>query len=222
MVPTILTATRSQASQSAEAYRLIKEQIVTLKLAPASFIDEAALSEALGIGRTPIREALIRLSLENLIIIMPRRGTIVADLNTSDLQKLYEIRLALESMAVRLAAERATPGEIARMEAWSSHVDATLPGGDVYALLELDFQGHRLFVQATHNEFLADSVERLLGPSERLCHWYAARERLGPLIGAIAEQQAIVQAIKVRDGTRAAELMRHHIGDFQTALLSIR
>ena len=92
MVPTILTVARSQVSQSSEAYRMIKEQIITLALSPGSLLDEAQLSEQLGIGRTPIREALIRLSLENLIIILPRRGTIVADLNASDLHKLYEIR----------------------------------------------------------------------------------------------------------------------------------
>jgi DNA-binding GntR family transcriptional regulator len=222
VVPTILTATRSHASQSALAYQQIKDQIVRLKLPPASFIDEGQLSEELGIGRTPIREALIRLALENLIIILPRRGTIVADLNTSDLQKLYEIRLALETTAVRLAAERASAPELARLEDWSARVDAAIPAGDIYALLELDFEGHRLFVQATHNEFLADAVERLLGPSLRLCHWFAAREKLHPLVPAIVEQQAIVAAIKAGEGERAAQLMHHHIADFQAALLRIR
>jgi DNA-binding GntR family transcriptional regulator len=222
MVPTILTATRSQVSQSVEAYRRIKERIITLKLPPASFIDETQLSEELGIGRTPIREALIRLSLENLIIILPRRGTIVADLNASDMHKLYEIRLALETTAVRLAAERATADEIAALEAWSAQAAEAIKVGDVLTLLEIDIEGHRLFVQATHNEFLADAIERLLGPSLRLCYWFAARQKLHALAPAIAEQRQIVEAIKAGDGEGAAELMRRHITDFQAALLTIR
>jgi DNA-binding GntR family transcriptional regulator len=222
MVPTILTATRRVGSQSAEAYHRIKERIITLKLPPASFIDEAQLSEELGIGRTPIREALIRLALENLIIILPRRGTIVADLNASDMHKLYEIRLALETTAVRLAAERATADEIAAMDDWSAQAAEAILTGDVLALLEIDIEGHRLFAQATHNEFLADAIERLLGPSLRLCYWFAARQKLHALPIAIAEQREIVEAIKLGDSNRAADLMHHHIADFQAALLTIR
>jgi DNA-binding GntR family transcriptional regulator len=222
MVPTILTVARGQVSQSSEAYRLIKAQIITLALPPGSLIDETQLSEQLGIGRTPIREALIRLSLENLIIILPRRGTIVADLNASDLHKLFEIRLALETTAVRLAAERASAAEIAGMEAWASQAGELLAEGDVYAVLLSDIEAHRLFVRASHNEFLVDSVERLLGPSLRICNWFAARQRLSALPAAVEELRQIVGAIKAGDGARAAELMRHHIADFQQELLTIR
>jgi DNA-binding GntR family transcriptional regulator len=220
MVPTILSATRGPASQSVDAYRLIKEQIITLKLPPASFIDDARLSEELGIGRTPIREALIRLALEHLIIILPRRGTIVADLNISDLHKLFEIRLSLEPTAVRLAAERATPEEIAQMEAWSARAVETIRAGNIYDLLKVDIEAHRLFLQATHNEFLADAVERLFGPSLRLSHWFAARQKLTTLPAAVEEQRATVEAIKAGDGERAAALIYHHISDYQMALLS--
>jgi DNA-binding GntR family transcriptional regulator len=222
MVPTFLTVTRSQVSQSAIAYEQIKERIITLKLPPARFIDEAQLSDELGLGRTPIREALIRLSLEHLVIIMPRRGTLVADLNVSDMQKLYEIRLALETTSVRLAAERATLDEITEMDAWAERAAEALEGGDVYQLLGEDVQAHRLFVRATHNDFLAESVERLLGPSQRLCYWYASRQRLTALAPAVEELRAIVEAIKARDGDRAAQLMHMHIADFQESLLSIR
>jgi DNA-binding GntR family transcriptional regulator len=222
MVPTFLTVTRSQASQSAIAYEQIKERIVTLKLPPARFVDENRLGEELGLGRTPVREALIRLSLENLVIIMPRRGTLVADLNVSDMQKLYEIRLALETMAVRLAAERATADEIAAMDGWAERAAAALDRGDVYELLLIDVEAHRLFVQATHNDFLADSIERLLGPSQRLCYWFASRQRLTALPPAVEELRAIVGAIKAGDGERAAQLMHAHIADFQASLLAIR
>src|SRR5690242_5497249 len=118
---TMLTSSHTRRaranSQSGEAYRLIKEQIITLALPPAALIDEARLMADLELGRTPIREALQRLALENLVVILPRRGTIVADLNMSDLQKIFEIRVDLEVYVVRLAARRASAAQIDAMEA---------------------------------------------------------------------------------------------------------
>ena len=78
--------------------------IVTLELAPGSVIDEAELQEELQMGRTPIREALKRLSLESLVSIVPRRGMFVTNIGINDLQRLLEVRLELETLAVRLAA----------------------------------------------------------------------------------------------------------------------
>lgn len=110
MLPaTLLTVSRQLRatgdSQSEVAYRILKEKIVNLELPPASLLNEAELMAELDLGRTPIREALQRLALENLVVILPRRGTIVADLNLSDLQKIFEVRLELEVYAARLAAE---------------------------------------------------------------------------------------------------------------------
>ena len=90
------------------AYRAIKARIVALEMPPASVVDETALVDELGVGLTPVRQALRRLALENLVVILPRRGTLVADLNASDLSKIYEMRVELETLAARLAAERAT------------------------------------------------------------------------------------------------------------------
>ncbi len=145
-------------SQSSDAYHLIKEKIITLELPPASVIDEARLIAELGLGRTPIREALQRLALDNLVVILPRRGTIVADLNMSDLQKIFEIRIELETYAVRLAAERATSTEIAAMEALFHNADAVIHDGDNDRLIRLDHEAHRLLAEAAHNEFLEDRI----------------------------------------------------------------
>src|SRR6266496_4014258 len=157
-------------SQSSDAYHLIKEKIITLELPPASVIDEARLIAELGLGRTPIREALQRLALDNLVVILPRRGTIVADLNMSDLQKIFEIRIELEVYGVRLAAQRATVAQIAAMEALFEDADTLLRDGDNYQLIRLDHQAHRLLAQAAHNEFLEETLERLYNHVLRL--WY--------------------------------------------------
>jgi len=174
----------------------------------------------LGLGRTPIREALQRLALENLVVILPRRGTIVADLNMSDLQKIFEIRVDLELLAVRLAAQRATPAQIAAMEALFAGADELLHVGDNYQLIQLDHQAHQLLAQAAHNEFLEETLEWLYNHVLRL--WYVSLHRVQRLREAIEEHREIVARVKAGDGEGAARIMRAHIAEFQNQFLSIR
>jgi DNA-binding GntR family transcriptional regulator len=220
----MLTTSRSRragaTSQSGEAYRQIKEKIVTLELPPAALVDEARLIAELGLGRTPIREALQRLALENLVVILPRRGTIVADLNMSDLQKIFEIRLELEALAARLAAQRATPAQVAAMEALFADADTLLHNGDNDALIRLDHQAHRLLAQAAHNEFLEETLDRLYNHVLRL--WYVALHRVQRLREAVEEHRAIIALVKAGDGERAAQIMHGHVAAFQDQFLSLR
>ncbi len=104
---------------SDEAYRAIKRKIATLELPPSSLINEQKLVQELGIGRTPVREALHRLALENLVTIVPRRGTFVSNVGITDLQELAEIRQELEGLAARLAVERMDADYLAEMESLS-------------------------------------------------------------------------------------------------------
>ena len=221
---TMLTSSHSRrasaTSQSGEAYRLIKERIITLDLPPATVLDEAKLIADLGLGRTPIREALQRLALENLVVILPRRGTIVADLNMSDLQKIFEIRVDLELLAVRLAAQRATPAQIAAMEALFVSADELLRCGDNHQLIRLDHEAHRLLAQAAHNEFLEETLERLYNHVLRL--WFVSLHRVQRLREAIEEHREIIGLIKAGDSEGAARIMRAHIAEFQAQFLSIR
>jgi DNA-binding GntR family transcriptional regulator len=210
----------SATSQSGEAYRLIKEQIITLELPPAAVLDEAKLMADLGLGRTPIREALQRLALENLVVILPRRGTIVADLNMSDLQKIFEIRVDLELLAVRLAAQRAMPAQIATMEALFAGADELLQCSSNRELIRLDHEAHRLLAQAAHNEFLEETLERLYNHVLRL--WYVSLHRVQRLREAIEEHREIITLIKTGDSESAAQIMRTHIAEFQAQFLAIR
>ena len=98
----------AQRSLSEQAYEQLRQRIVTLVLPPNAVVDEAQLQRELGLGRTPIREALKRLELERLITIIPRRGIFVTPINLTDLQQLYEVRVNLECLAAELAAQRGT------------------------------------------------------------------------------------------------------------------
>ena len=224
MLPaTLLTASRqrrvNEDSRSEIAYRILKEKIVTLALPPASLLNEADLMAELKLGRTPIREALQRLAFENLVVILPRRGTIVADLNLSDLQKIFEIRLELEVYAAQLAAERATPQQIADMEALFANVDELIGSGDHQRLIRLDHQAHRLLAQAAHNEFLEETLERLYTHVLRL--WHVSLHKVSRLSEAIAEHQDLIAAVKAGDKQQAAQIMRAHIVGFQAQFAAV-
>jgi DNA-binding GntR family transcriptional regulator len=218
---TLITASHSapQHSLSESAYQRLKEKIITLELLPASLVNEAALMQELGVGRTPLREAFQRLANENLVVILPRRGILVADVNMTDLQKIFEVRIELEVFAARLAAERATPQQIAEMEALFKNADALIRHGDHRQLIQLDHQAHQLIMRAAHNEFLEESLERLYNHVLRL--WYVSLHRVSRLREAIAEHRDLIAAIKAGEGERAAEIMRAHIVGFQTEFLAI-
>ena len=226
MLPTsMLTASANRhaktQSQSAEAYRRIKEMIIMLELEPAAPIDELRLSSELGIGRTPIREALLRLQQEHLLIILPRRGTIVADLNARDLQKFFEICLKLEPYGIRLAAQRATRADIAAMEEWSQRAAEVICQGDCHALLTIDHEGHTIFAEATHNEFLVEMLDRARFPILRLSYWIATQHRLDALPEKIEQLRQIVIAIKQHDADCAEQLIYQHIARFEEELREI-
>jgi DNA-binding GntR family transcriptional regulator len=220
---TLITASRrhrnKSSSQSEIAYRILKEKIVTLELPPASLLNEGELMIELNLGRTPIREALQRLAFENLVVILPRRGTIVADLNISDLQKVFELRLELEASAVRFAAERATAEQITEMDRLFATSGDIIRNGDYHQLIRLDIESHRLFAQAAHNEFLAETLERLYTHVLRL--WYVSLHKVERLQEAIQEHHDIILAIKARDAERAAEIMRAHVSGFQNKFASL-
>jgi DNA-binding GntR family transcriptional regulator len=193
------------------AYESIRQEITTLDLAPGSIINEQQLAEDLDMGLVPVREALKLLAHENLVVITPRHGLYVADVNIPDLEQLSEMRLALEGLSARLAAQRATPDDIIVLEALRQEQAAT-PVEDSRRLFDVDHKFHQAISQAAHNKYLADSLERLFGLSQRL--WYLALPRLGFLSSAVEKHLNLVDAIKSGDGDRAEQIMREHVGEF--------
>jgi DNA-binding GntR family transcriptional regulator len=203
---------------SEKAYHLIKEKIVTLELKPLSVIHEQALKEELGLGRTPIREALHQLAAEGLVIIAPRRGMFVADISITDLQKIFEVRMLLEGFCARLAAQRATAEQVAQMEATLAELEG-VPEGDIEALMAIDERLHELLYLAADNEFLADSLQRLHALSLRL--WHLVLDRLSSVQEAVEQHREITRALKARDEVRAEELVQQHIAHFQQEVKTV-
>ncbi|CAN5478549.1 GntR family transcriptional regulator [soil metagenome] len=220
MLPTsILTTTsrRREADDSLNsvAYRKIKDKIIALELPPASLIDEADLANELSVGLTPVRQALRRLALENLVVILPRRGTMVADLNFSDLQKIFEMRLELEALAAQQAAARATPEQLSEMGNLLDEAQTLFSGRDNQKLIELDHALHALIARCAHNEFLEQTLEWLYCHVLRL--WYISLNQMDVLSEAMDEHRQILAALKIGNGERAALIMRAHVQHFQAA-----
>lgn len=207
----MLEPPRDAASLADKAYHAIRGLIVSLELPPGGVIDERALVERLGIGRTPVREALRRLAQERLVEVFPRRGMFVTGVDVRDLARISEVREVLEPEAARLAAERATDADRSGLEVLYAQIGAG--GAD---LIGLDEQIHRAVYRAAHNELLADTLGQYYVLALRI--WMIALDRAQELQEAVEAHRELLHAIVEGDGERAAAAMRGHVRDFEQAM----
>ena len=164
MANAILSPRTGEAASFADrAYYAIRELIVTLELPPGAVVREPELTEQLGIGRTPVREALRRLAQERLVEVFPRRGMFVTKVDVRDLARLCEVRVALEPEAARLAAERATQADLAELRAVLAELDGRRKR-DPRALIDLDERIHRAIYHASHNPYPRGDARGVLHP----------------------------------------------------------
>jgi len=215
---TVVLESGSVRSQGQRAYLLIRDQIITLKLAPGSVIEEARLREEVGLGRTPIREALQRLAHENLVTFIPHRGTFVCDINLTDLHRLTEVRVELEGYAARLAAHRAGAADRTLMRALIAELEK-IDESDVHGLMRLDQRIHRQVYQATRNAFLQSMLEESFNLSLRI--WFLGLDRGIRLKEAIKEHRRLLDAIVSRDAEEAEAVMRQHVTGFEQAIRKV-
>jgi len=215
----VLQASRSVSASLAErAYHAIREMIVSLELRPGAVIDERALMERLGIGRTPTREALRRLAQERLVEVYPRRGMFVTSVEIRDLASLTEVRSLLESHVARLAAERATDEDRGALEALLDELEARTEL-DTSELMALDERVHRQVYSSAHNPFLESTLEEYYVLALRI--WYLALDRTRELEQAVLGHRELLEAIRDGDADRAEKTMRRHVVDFGEAMRSV-
>jgi DNA-binding GntR family transcriptional regulator len=208
-----------EQSLSDRAYYAIRELIVTLELAPGSVVSERELMERLGVGRTPVREALRDLAREQLVEVFPRRGIFVSGVEVGDIAGLSEVRLVLETKAARLAAERRNDAERAETLRLLEELAGSSGVDDERALIDLDQRIHRHVYRCTHNPFLEATLEEYYVLTLRI--WFIALDRVERLDAAIHEHHAILEAIRDRDPDRAEEVMRAHVVGFEQAMRAV-
>jgi DNA-binding GntR family transcriptional regulator len=177
--------------------------IVTLKLAPGAAVSEAELSQSLGIGRTPIREALQRLARESLVAILPRRGVIVSEINLTKQLKLLEVRREIERLIARSAARRATDEERARLRELAEKFEKSAKANDDVTFMRTDREFNTLCSAASHNEFAALAMGLMHSLSRRF--WYIHYKQSADMPLTAKLHADIARAIASGDEERAAK-----------------
>jgi DNA-binding GntR family transcriptional regulator len=185
------------------AYGELEELIVTLRLAPGSAVSEAELSQRLGIGRTPIREALQRLARERLVSILPRRGIIVSEINVKAQLRLLEVRREVERLVARSAARRATPDERARFAQIAKEFGKSARGNDEVAFIRVDREFNDLSVAAARNEFAAGAMGLMHALSRRF--WFLHYRQAADMPQTAKLHADIARAIAAADEDAASK-----------------
>ncbi|MGH2761507.1 MAG: GntR family transcriptional regulator [Thermoleophilaceae bacterium] len=199
------------------AYVELRDLIVTLRLAPGTVLREDELMRKMEIGRTPLREAVKRLALENLVAVQPRRGTFVSDVEAADIVNITEVRAELEGYAAELAAVRLDGDARVAAEALLHEVEELGEPRDQDWLMRFDERIHRFTWEASGNPYLVETLERYFTHSLRI--WYLALDRIPGLGHAVHDQAHLLEALLAGDGARARETMREHVLAFQRQFL---
>lgn len=187
----------------------LRGRILSGELAPGTMLSEVSLAKSFQVSRGPIREALGRLATEGLVTVTPRRGTLVTELTRDEFVDAYQVREALETLAIRLAVPRLSPTDLERLRELHREMIGHADAGRVQEFFETNAKFHRLFVNASGNEKLKSLYERLIAQMGR----YLARSLAlrGTLEKSVTEHAAILEAVEVGDGDKAARLLADHI-----------
>lgn len=195
---------------SDRAYAAIRDRLVALEIAPGAPLDEDGLMAELGVGRTPVREAIRRLALEGLVVVFPRRGTFAAGINITSLSDITDVRVQLEGRAAELAATLADDDD--RREAAELIETLAAAQPSQRSLIELDARVHRFVYRCSRNPYLAQDLDRYLNMSLRI--WRLTWDRLPPLQDRVREHQQLLDLIRGGDAAGARSLARAHVQAF--------
>jgi DNA-binding GntR family transcriptional regulator len=200
------------------AYAALRDRIVQLRIAPGAPINEDELGRELDMGRTPVREAIKRLALENLVTVFPRRGTFASEINITDLAHISDVRQQLEGHAASRAAERLTAAGRAELDELLRRISAPdhAPRDE---LMALDADIHRFVHRASANPYLEETLGRYFNLSLRI--WYLVLDRLPHLTERVREHRPLLEAVRDGDAARAREIAAEHVGTFATEIRSV-
>ena len=199
------------------AYIELRDRIVSLSLPPGTPLLEDALISDLAVGRTPIREAIKRLALEDLVTIYPRRGTFVSEIEITDLAQIGDVRLQLEGHAAYRAAQRATAADRLEADALIDELDALRPTEE--ELMRVDARIHRFVYRCARNPYLESTLDRLLNLSLRI--WLRVIDRLPHLEASVLEHRELLAAVRDGDAERARDLASAHVETFEREIRTV-
>ncbi|OEZ32874.1 GntR family transcriptional regulator [Variovorax boronicumulans] len=200
------------------AYLRLKEALVTLAYKPGEYLNTAQVMERLGVGRTPVNQALHRLSAEGLVRIIPRKGAMASPLSINDALELIEVRLVNEVLCMRLAAAAITETELAELQAIAEQFEAAAQRRDAMSVMNLDRLFHEKIAAAARNAMLQDILSVLHARSQRF--WAISLAAEGHLAEVIEEHRTIVATLQRHDADAAAEAAKTHVLSFKASMLN--
>lgn len=212
----LAVAERQPSAQSLRdlAYESIKHRIITCAFKPGEYINEAQVSAVLGLGRTPVHQAIDRLMLDGMVEVIPRKGVIVKPVSLDEVIQIIETRLLIEPEAIRLATARADETDMSALGDILGRAQQWMAVRNVEQMMLLDREFHLVLARATRNDVLADILRRLHERSLRF--WFISLTDISHHGEVQDEHRAIVQAVQARDADAAEAAMRRHIESFRS------
>lgn len=198
-----------QKALSETVYHTLREAILRNLLTPGSVMNERVLAHALGVSRTPVREALQQLTMEGFLTGIPRQGLIVTDLSLKDIEEIYMMRAALEGAAARMSAQTISPSELIILEDICAQMSVAVEQDDVERFLALNARFHEFLCSTARNRRLTEQVLRLYDAVRPICRTSLADPARARK--SLQEHEALVAAIRRRDADEAERLAREHM-----------
>jgi len=191
------------------AYNELRDRIADLRLVPGAVLNEHTLAADLGLGRMPVREAIARLVTDRFIIVLPRRGTVVAPIGLDDVLDMFEAREAIECGVAHIVATRATAEDLAALRRLVDAADRARDGTDHEAYLGDDHAIHTFLVHMVRNSLLQDAADRLLMHNLRFWRTYWASRPAQH--ATMISHAGLLAALEARDADRSERAMREHL-----------
>lgn len=196
----------------------LREAIISGILKPGERLMEIQLADELGVSRTPIREAIRKMELEGFLVMVPRRGTYVADLSIKDINEVFEIRTALDVLAAGLAAERITEEEIEELERLLVYIGEMIEEKNYEKIIETDGEFHDVLYKASRNDRLVGIINNLREQFTRFRSISIIQP--GRLKRTLEEHRLLVEAIAQRNSEQAQQVAREHMENAEQAILA--
>lgn len=190
-------------------FHTLRQAILKGDLKPGERLMEIQLAKKLGVSRTPIREAIRKLELEGLVLMIPRKGAEVAEITEKNLRDVLEVRGALEKLAVQLACDQITKAQIRELREAAGAFREALTSGNVTEIAEADEHFHDLINLATGNQKLIQLLNNLREQMYRYRVEYLKNESVYPQL--LTEHDSLIRAIEKRQREQAAEIVCRHI-----------
>lgn len=198
-------------------FNTLRQAILRGELKPGERLMEIQLANKLGVSRTPIREAIRKLELEGLVLMIPRRGAEVAEITEKSLRDVLEVRGALEELAVKLACQKITDEQILELRAAEKEFEMALSSGDVTVYAEADVKFHDIIYRATDNQRLIQLLFNLREQMYRYRVEYLKREESHGTL--LIEHKKIIEAIASRDMEASVDAVCQHIDNQVSAVI---